>query len=117
MLDGVTILSTGTYIIPTPGWGVFSISFLILGIAILLFSICGTAITWDITWMAFSVVTLFIFMFCYVIYSLDGPPIEYPKWKVIIDDTVNFNEFTERYQILSQDGLIYEITEKRADSN
>lgn len=33
-------------------------------------------------------------------------------YKVTISDTVNFNEFNERYEIISQEGLIYTITEK-----
>lgn len=33
-------------------------------------------------------------------------------YKVTIDDSVSMNEFTERYEILSQDGRIYEIIER-----
>ena len=33
-------------------------------------------------------------------------------YKVIVSDTVNFNEFNERYKIINQEGLIYTITEK-----
>jgi len=33
-------------------------------------------------------------------------------YKVIIDESVSMVEFNERYEILDQDGLIYEIVEK-----
>lgn len=33
-------------------------------------------------------------------------------YKVTISDTVNFNEFNERYEIIGQEGLIYTITER-----
>lgn len=33
-------------------------------------------------------------------------------YKVTISDTVNFNEFNEHYKIISQEGLIYTITER-----
>lgn len=34
------------------------------------------------------------------------------KYKVTIDDTVNFKEFNDRYEIKDQDGKIYTIVEK-----
>lgn len=33
-------------------------------------------------------------------------------YKATISDTVNFNEFNERYEILDQEGLIYTIAER-----
>lgn len=38
-------------------------------------------------------------------------------YKVTVSDTVNFNEFNERYKIISQEGLIYTITEKTDENN
>jgi len=35
-----------------------------------------------------------------------------PVYKVTIEDTVNFNEFTEKYDIIKQDGKIYTIKER-----
>lgn len=43
-----------------------------------------------------------------------GTPIEYTtEYKVIISDEVNFNEFQEKYEIISQEGKIYTIEEKK----
>ena len=36
----------------------------------------------------------------------------YIVYKVTIDDNVSFNEFNEKYEIIKQDGLIYEVKEK-----
>ena len=36
---------------------------------------------------------------------------DYTEYKVIIDDTVNMNEFMGKYEILDQDGKIYIVRE------
>ena len=35
-----------------------------------------------------------------------------PRYQVIIDDGVEFNEFTNKYKIIKQDGLIYTVEER-----
>lgn len=37
---------------------------------------------------------------------------EYTQYKVIISDEENFTEFSEKYEVLEQDGKIYTIKEK-----
>lgn len=34
-----------------------------------------------------------------------------PRYQVIVDDGVEFNEFTSKYKIIKQDGLIYTVEE------
>ena len=36
----------------------------------------------------------------------------YTVYKVTIDDDVSFKEFNEKYEIIKQDGLIYEVKER-----
>lgn len=36
----------------------------------------------------------------------------YPIYKVTIDDNVSFAEFNEKYEVIKQDGLIYEVRER-----
>lgn len=43
---------------------------------------------------------------------ITSQPAQPETYKVTISDTVNFNEFNERYKIISQEGLIYTITER-----
>lgn len=46
-------------------------------------------------------------------YPNGGPVIKQDyTYEVIIDDSVNFNEFTEQYTIISKRGDIYEVKEK-----
>jgi hypothetical protein len=35
-----------------------------------------------------------------------------PRYQVILDDGVEFNEFTSKYKIIKQDGLIYTVEER-----
>lgn len=37
------------------------------------------------------------------------------RYQVIIDDGVEFNEFTSKYKIIKQDGLIYTVEERECD--
>lgn len=39
-------------------------------------------------------------------------PIYGPQQVVFVDDTVNFNEFMDRYEIIKQEGQLYTIREK-----
>ena len=42
-----------------------------------------------------------------------GEPIEYEtRYKVVIDDSVSMNKFSEKYEIIDQDGKIYTIRER-----
>lgn len=34
-----------------------------------------------------------------------------PRYQVIIDDEVKFNDFVNKYKIIKQDGLIYTVEE------
>jgi uncharacterized protein YacL len=38
--------------------------------------------------------------------------VDHIEYKVTISDTVNFNEFTDKYEILDQEGKIYTIRER-----
>ena len=41
-----------------------------------------------------------------------GPREQITRYQVLIDETVSFVEFNERYKIISQDGTIYTIQER-----
>lgn len=41
----------------------------------------------------------------------------YPTYKVTISDEVSMNEFTNRYEILEQEGKIYTVKEIMPDAN
>lgn len=115
MLDGITILSTGVIKVATAGVGPGVLLMFILSATIFILPIfINISITErDNTSFIVWALLLFTIPMMMMFYSLEGPKIEYPKWKVTIDDSVSFVEFMERYEILSQEGKIYEITEKK----
>lgn len=39
----------------------------------------------------------------------------YTSYNVCIDDSVSFNEFNSRYEIISQDGDVYTVIERQVD--
>lgn len=41
----------------------------------------------------------------------------YTKYKVTIDDSVSFKEFTNRYEVISLDGDIYTVREMESDND
>lgn len=41
-----------------------------------------------------------------------GPREEITRYQVLIDDSVSFIEFNDRYEIINQDGAIYTIQER-----
>lgn len=46
----------------------------------------------------------------------NGTPTHYvPTYKVVISDEVSMNEFTERYEILEQEGKIYTVKERKEE--
>lgn len=42
-----------------------------------------------------------------------GPREQITRYQVLIDETVSFIEFNERYEIISQNGIIYTIQERK----
>ena len=44
--------------------------------------------------------------------ALPTDEVDYVKYDVVISDEVNFNEFTEHYEIIEQKGKIYTVKEK-----
>lgn len=110
-MKGITILnefiSTGEILAP---WFGIGIAAFIIGLFGLLF--CPMII--KSRQRLLTVLTIFfaISLFFGISIAAFAPRKEETRYQVIIDDSVNFNEFNERYEIISQEGLIYTITEK-----
>lgn len=62
-----------------------------------------------------SVITLCIFGFGIGVCAF-APRETTPRYQVIIDDEVEFNEFTSKYKIIDQDGLIYTVEERECNT-
>ena len=62
-----------------------------------------------ITVAVVTFVILFGAMFCYEYSTF------HTEYRVTIDDSVCFNEFTERYEIISSDGDVYTVIDRQVD--
>lgn len=116
-MDGITILSVGEYVETIGGacsvasvllW-IFGILMLLLGTIIFLsskecFSFCA------------GIFVLFIGGAMLVAakqeYKNNGSTINIPQYKVIISDSVSYNEFAEKYDVLEVEGKIYTVIDK-----
>ena len=116
-MDGITILSIGEYVETIGGacsvasvllW-IFGILMLLLGTIIFLsskecFSFCA------------GIFVLFIGGAMLVAakqeYKNNGSTINIPQYKVIISDSVSYNEFAEKYNVLEVEGKIYTVIDK-----
>lgn len=117
-MDGVTILSEmsvrGESLGPVMAWWFLTI-------------VCIASSIWDnVEWWRYSEWhTRITSIICTLIVSslvltiAVGLCVEYntfyTEYKVTIDDSVGFNEFTSRYEILSSDGNVYTVRDRTVD--
>lgn len=111
-MDGITILSVSENIIYGTGWNpccTFLLVPLILSASLFLLGL----VVEDGGMFAGGLIGLLIFGgLCYYTYRTNGEVGTYPIYKVTIDESVSFEEFNKRYEVINQDGLIYEIKER-----
>ena len=110
-MEGVTILSeTVTQDMTISGYITIcaGIIILIVGILCLVLSIQERL---EACVFGSVIMILFSFVMGMIgIINLSEKP--YTIYKVTVDDDISFKEFNEKYEIIKQDGLIYEVKEK-----
>lgn len=117
-MDGVTILSEMSVRGENLG---FVITWIILTIVLIASKIADTIIWWHYSELKTKITSII----CTVIVC--GLPLMiavdlcrsyntfHTEYKVTIDDSVGFNEFTSRYKILSNDGDVYTVRDRMVD--
>lgn len=117
-MDGITILSMGEYV-ETIGGGACSIASVLLLIFGILTFLLGTIIFFSSKECLSFCAGIFILfiggaMFAAAVqeYKNNGPTINIPQYKVIISDSVPYNEFAERYNVLEVEGKIFTVIDK-----
>ena len=93
-------------------WNGFTIFFYILAVYYIFLTIIF-AIDDDLTAFASAILAIFLIISGTGIANYVGMEVvyDYTEYKVIVDDTVNMNEFMEKYEILDRDGEIYIVRE------
>lgn len=116
-MSGVEILATEEVAIAWASWN-WKGFLLTVGLCFLVAVITGVLANGSEDWRLGLTIFLVVFVagsafFGTLIGCTTGEPIEYEtQYKVIIDDSISMNEFTEKYEIIDQEGKIYTVREK-----
>lgn len=110
-MKGITILNefiyTGEILAPWFGIGIAAFIIGLFGLII-----CSTIIKPRQRLLTVLAISFAISLFFGISVGAFAPRKEETRYQVIIDDSVNFHEFNERYKIIDQEGLIFTITER-----
>lgn len=114
-MEGVRILAENAvmlsqYSFVWNGWSIFY--YIVAGIFAIL--TIALIINDDLAYILTASVTAFMIIIGISIGNTKGMEevYDYTEYKVIVDDTVNMNEFMKKYEILDQDGEIYIVRER-----
>ena len=110
MMEGVEILATGTMGIgSTVNWGLIVIIGLVAG------GIIGITVGFGSQSIFVGLgigILVFLAAASLTAIATEKPAYIIPIYKVVIKDSVSMNEFSERYEIINQEGKIYTIKER-----
>lgn len=116
-MSGVEILATEEVAVAWANWnwkGFLVTAGLCFLVGIIAGILTGVSDDWELGVIIFFVVFIIgSALFGTLAGCATGEPIEYEtQYKVVIDDSISMNEFTEKYEIIDQDGKIYIVREK-----
>ena len=111
MLDGITLLDTGTKVVSYT-WGWSWGGFIAAIFAIFLFVISILCAIDGAGGEIFLVAGIFVGMLSLFIFAHAKPGKTINTYSVIIDDSVSMTEFYDKYEVLNIKGKIFTITER-----
>lgn len=106
------ILNVGTAVVDyLGGWSISVSVFIVCGIVFFALALICSA--WDYGSLAFVCVVIGIICIFGAFYKYyTNNPVEKTTYQVILDDSISYNEFVEKYEVIKQEGRIYTIYEK-----
>lgn len=118
-MNGITIINT-TDIYKYVGFATYSMLFCAIGIFVLILTIFmiisesnRAAITTFVTGILLCVVGL-----CMGLYRDNhANTFDYTEYDILIDDSISYNEFVDKYEVLDKDGNIYTVRERTQSNN
>lgn len=111
MLDGITLLDTGTKVVSYT-WGWSWGGFIAAIFAIFLFVISILCAIDGAGGEIFFIAAIFVGMLGLFIFVHAKPAKTINTYSVIIDDSVSMTEFYDKYEVLDIQGKIFTITER-----
>lgn len=109
-MEGVTILSTGTAMLGLSWGAAILIGLVVFVFMFFIFSI--TMVDEPIEYLYAAIFALFITIIGLIPIWASVDTTEVTEYKVIIDDSVQYVEFTEKYEVVDQEGEIYTVRER-----
>ena len=115
MMEGVRVLAENAVMLTQYDfvWNVWTIFFYTLAAVLVAFAIWGAAYKEDSVLIFTSIFVVISIFLGTGIAENEGKSevFDYTEYKVIVDDTVNMNEFMSKYEVLDRDGEIYIVKE------
>lgn len=115
MMEGVRVLAENAVMLTQYDfvWNVWTIFFYTLAAVLVAFVIWGAAYKEDSVLILTSIFVVISIFLGTGIANIKGKSevFDYTEYKVIVDDTVNMNEFMSKYEVLDRDGEIYIVKE------
>lgn len=90
------------------GWSASVIILILMGISCI---IIGFVSNNENVFMALMVFGMLILFGAYYDYTTNNP-VKVTTYQVILDDSISYNEFVEKYEVIKQEGRIYTVYEK-----
>ena len=116
-MEGITILATNTY--SPPLWlAILLCTFMTLFVMIALGLICvafrGLELPHKISYSLLAIFTAVLILLLVFVWkdTIAGTKKTYTAYTITIDDSVGYNEFTEKYEIISHKGDTYVVRER-----
>jgi hypothetical protein len=108
-MDGVTILAENTYRMCDTTFAAVSIIVVAILSSVMIFISSKTGDKFD-----FVMASIFgIFAFVLTVYNnVDGYNTIRTEYQVTVDSSVSFQEFFEKYEVVSADGYVYTVIER-----
>ena len=110
MIDGVTVLSESVRHTTDSMWfwGIVVVIVIILALSAVDFG--------ELEFEGFAAMLAFCGVLIIIAFCIwKATSYEYTEYKVTVSDTVGFNEFNDRYSVVSRDGNIFTIKERSDD--
>lgn len=110
MLDGITVLNSYNSILD--GVVFYIAAVIVFAVFIFIWAMMKDDLDCVMTWVISIPISLLLILIMVILLSLGNSAINTKYYEVTIDDSVNLNEFYDKYEIVGQNGKIFTIQEK-----
>lgn len=110
MLDGITVLNSYNSILD--GVVFYIAAVMVFAVLIFIWAMIKDDLDSVMTWVIGILISLLLILIMVALLSLGNSAMSTKYYEVTIDDSVNLNEFYDKYEIVRQNGKIFTIQEK-----